>query len=167
MQVSKRDAYYRFPTSSCSPLQHPIGRTFGIALSSMMMICLPPQGTPPPTQQPIWPTAHTAHSQHCGHTALPPRAEFAHIPAPRDWHLKDLLIGTHQYIHQPRCPLGYGDPFPPRYLVPCPPQYRDPCPLRYLVLCPPQYMVPFPLRYRGPRIFGEFFRLIAISLCRC
>ena len=38
----------------------------------MMMICLPPQGTPPHTQQPTWPTAHTAHSQHCGHTALPP-----------------------------------------------------------------------------------------------
>jgi len=33
----------------------------------------PPQGTPPPppTQQPTWATAHTAHSQHCGHTALP------------------------------------------------------------------------------------------------
>jgi len=27
---------------------------------------------PPPTQQPTWPTAHTALSQHCGHTALPP-----------------------------------------------------------------------------------------------
>ena len=37
-----------------------------------MMICLPPQGTPPPpTQQPTWPTAYTAHSQHCGHIALP------------------------------------------------------------------------------------------------
>ena len=29
-------------------------------------------GYSPPTQQPIWPTAHTAHSQHCSHTALPP-----------------------------------------------------------------------------------------------
>jgi len=38
----------------------------------MMMICLPPQGTPPHTQQPTRPTAHTARSQHCGHTALPP-----------------------------------------------------------------------------------------------
>ena len=37
-----------------------------------MMICLPPQGTPPPTQQPARPTAHPAHSQHCRHTALPP-----------------------------------------------------------------------------------------------
>ena len=36
-----------------------------------MMICLPPQGTPPPTQQPTRPTVHTAHSLHCGHTALP------------------------------------------------------------------------------------------------
>jgi len=35
----------------------------------VMMICLPPQGTLPHTQQPTWPTAH---SQHCGHTALPP-----------------------------------------------------------------------------------------------
>jgi len=26
---------------------------------------------PPPTQQPTWPTAHTAHSKHCGYTALP------------------------------------------------------------------------------------------------
>ena len=25
-----------------------------------------------PTQQPTWLTSHTAHSQHCGHTALPP-----------------------------------------------------------------------------------------------
>jgi len=33
---------------------------------------LTPTGYSPPTQQPIWPTAHTAHSQHCGHTALPP-----------------------------------------------------------------------------------------------
>jgi len=33
---------------------------------------LTPTGYPPPTQQPIWPTVHTAHSQHCGHTALPP-----------------------------------------------------------------------------------------------
>jgi len=37
----------------------------------IMMICLPPQGTPPPIQQPTLPTAHTAHSQHCGHTGLP------------------------------------------------------------------------------------------------
>jgi len=38
------------------------------ALSCVLTICLPPQGTPPPpthTQQPMWPTAHTAHSQHC------------------------------------------------------------------------------------------------------
>jgi len=27
---------------------------------------------PPPTQQPARPIAHTAHSQHCRHTALPP-----------------------------------------------------------------------------------------------
>jgi len=31
-----------------------------------------PTGYSPHTQQPIWPTAHTAHSQHCSHTALPP-----------------------------------------------------------------------------------------------
>ena len=33
---------------------------------------LTPTGYSPPTQQPIWPTANTAHNQHCGHTALPP-----------------------------------------------------------------------------------------------
>jgi len=33
---------------------------------------LTPTEYSPPTQQPIWPTAHTAHSQHCGHTVLPP-----------------------------------------------------------------------------------------------
>jgi len=33
---------------------------------------LTPTGYSPPTQQPIWPTAYTAHSQHCGYTALPP-----------------------------------------------------------------------------------------------
>jgi len=33
---------------------------------------LTPTGYPSPTQQPIRPTARTAHSQHCGHTALPP-----------------------------------------------------------------------------------------------
>ena len=33
---------------------------------------LTPTGYSPPTQQPRWPTAHTPHSQHCGHTALPP-----------------------------------------------------------------------------------------------
>jgi len=32
---------------------------------------LTPTGYSPPAQQPIWPTAHTAHSQHCSHTALP------------------------------------------------------------------------------------------------
>jgi len=35
VQVSKRDANYRLPTSSCSPPRHPIGRPFGIALSSL------------------------------------------------------------------------------------------------------------------------------------
>jgi len=43
-----------------------------VAQVMIMMICLPPQGTPPHTQQPPRPTAHTAHSQHCHHTALPP-----------------------------------------------------------------------------------------------
>ena len=35
---------------------------------------LTPTGHPPPspTQQPTWLTAHTAHRQHCSHTALPP-----------------------------------------------------------------------------------------------
>jgi len=33
---------------------------------------LTPTGYSPATQQPIWPTAHPAHSQHCGHNALPP-----------------------------------------------------------------------------------------------
>jgi len=38
-----------------------------------MMICLPPQGTFPPHSSRYGPQrAHTAHSQHCGHTALPP-----------------------------------------------------------------------------------------------
>jgi len=35
--VSKRDANYRLPTSSCSPPRHPIGRPFGIALSSPIL----------------------------------------------------------------------------------------------------------------------------------
>jgi len=36
-----------------------------ICVAHALMICFPPQGTPPlPTQQPTWPTAHTAHSQH-------------------------------------------------------------------------------------------------------
>jgi len=34
-----------------------------------IMICLPPQGNPPHTAADM---AHSAHSQHCGHTALPP-----------------------------------------------------------------------------------------------
>ena len=37
--------------------------------SRSMTICLPPQGTHSPTHQPAWPTAHTAHSQHCGSLA--------------------------------------------------------------------------------------------------
>jgi len=42
----------------------------------LMMICLPPQGTPPPTQQPARLTAHPAHSQHCRHTVrATPRVE--------------------------------------------------------------------------------------------
>ena len=32
--MSKKDANYRLPTSSCSPPRHPIDRPFGIALSS-------------------------------------------------------------------------------------------------------------------------------------
>jgi len=32
---------------------------------------LTPTGYPPPTQRPTRPIAHTAHSQPCGHTALP------------------------------------------------------------------------------------------------
>jgi len=41
-------------------------------LVMMIYDMLTPTGYSPPIQQPIWPTAHTAHSQHCGHTALPP-----------------------------------------------------------------------------------------------
>ena len=39
-----------------------------------LRILLTPTGYPLPThtQQPASPTAHTAHNQHCGHTALPP-----------------------------------------------------------------------------------------------
>jgi len=46
-----------------------------------------PTGYPPPsTQQPTWPTAYTAHIQHCGHTALPPpRAEDKAPQTPRRW----------------------------------------------------------------------------------
>jgi len=43
------------------------------------IICLPPQGTPPPTQQLTWLIAHTAHNQHCGHTALPPGQKYIYI----------------------------------------------------------------------------------------
>jgi len=54
---------------SAAPTRHLVG--VNPRLTLMMMICLPPQGTPPPpTQQPARPTAHTAHSQHCRHTAL-------------------------------------------------------------------------------------------------
>jgi len=41
---------------------------------------LTPIGYPPHTQQPTWPTAHTVHSQHCGHTCVCARLPAIYKP---------------------------------------------------------------------------------------
>jgi len=56
---------------TCMCIANPVSACCLFYFSMLMMICLPPQGTSPPTQQATRPTVHTAHSQHCGHTALP------------------------------------------------------------------------------------------------
>jgi len=60
------------PLTGAGACQHVAAAACRAHWQTTMMICSPPQATPPPpTQQPTWPTAYTAHRQHCGHTALP------------------------------------------------------------------------------------------------
>jgi len=102
----------------------------------VMMICLPPQGTPPHTQQPTWPTTHTAHSQHCGHTALPPGQK----PNPR------RRADPTQTVYACLCVFCVGPLFghPLRWWVLC-----GPFPSVWVPLCGSPLWVPRPVAPRS------------------
>jgi len=55
---------------------------------------------PPPTQQPTRPAVHTAHSRHCGHTALPPRLKAN--PYPQMGELARRLV-PRIFLHRCEC----------------------------------------------------------------